>query len=114
MLYLHDFECSHKNACPHLDWLSTTWVLGQYRRAENTYDEHLRIIDRFYDQLKDQDERIRILQRENAELTAKLKLLHQRQFKANKKKDTTDSPKQDLRPLKRKKRGAPVGQSRMD
>jgi hypothetical protein len=88
--------------------------LGQYRRAENTYDEHLRIIDRFYDQVKDQDERIRILQRENAELTAKLKLLHQRQFKANQKKDTTDSPKQDLRPLKRKKRGAPVGQSRMD
>jgi hypothetical protein len=38
-----------------------------------------------------------------------LKLLHQRQFKANKKKDTAARPKEDLPALKRKKRGAPVG-----
>jgi transposase InsO family protein len=91
MPYLHEVECAHKNACPHLDGLSTTWVLGQYRRAEDAYDEHLRIIDRFYDDLKGRGERIRLLERENAELKAKLKLLHQRQFKANKK---TDSPTQ--------------------
>ena len=106
MPYLHEVECAHKNACPHLDGLSTTWVLGQYRRAEDDYDEHLRIIDRFYDDLKGRAERIRLLERENAELKAKLKLLHQRQFKANKK---TDSPTQALRQSKRKKRGAPVG-----
>jgi len=109
MPYLHDFDCSHKHACPHLDWLSTTWVLGQYRRAEDTYDEHLRIVDRFYDDLKDRDERIRLLERENAELKAKLKLLHQRQFKANPKKDTAASPTQEPPSLNRKKRGAPVG-----
>lgn len=106
MPYLHDVECAHQDACPHLDGLSTTWVLGQYRRAEDAYDEHLRIIDRFYDDLKARDERIRILERENAELKAKVKLLHQRQFKAKRK---TASPKQALQPSKRKKRGAPVG-----
>ena len=106
MPYLHEVECAHKNGCPHLDGLSTTWVLGQYRRAEDDYDEHLRVIDRFYDDLKGRAERIRLLERENEELKAKLKLLHQRQFKANKK---TDSPTQALRQSKRKKRGAPVG-----
>ncbi len=97
MLYPpRESQCPHMDACPHLNWLSTTWVLEQYRQAENTYDEHLRIIDSFDDRLKDRDERIRILERENAELKAKLKSLHQRQFKPNKKKETGDSPKKDI------------------
>src|SRR4030042_1949734 len=38
----HDFTCPYEHNCPHLDWMSTRWVLGEYRRAEETYQEHLR------------------------------------------------------------------------
>ena len=55
------FECLYKDSCPYLDGLSTTWVLGEYRRAEEEYQEHLRIIDHFYDGLKARDDRIRVL-----------------------------------------------------
>jgi hypothetical protein len=110
MLYPpREFECPHKDACPHLNWLSTTWVFGQYQRSEDTYDEHLRIIDIFDARLKDRDERLRMLERENAELKAKLKMLHQRQFKKNKEKGTDSSPTEDHSSANRKKRGPPVG-----
>lgn len=110
MLYPpHDFECPYKSACPYLDLLSTTWVLGEYRRGQDRYQEHLKIIDRFYDSLKEKEKRLRILERENSELKAKLKLLHQRQFKPNRKKESEESPKQDSPSLNRKKHGAPVG-----
>ncbi len=82
-----DFECLYKDSCPYLDGLSTTWVLGEYRRAEDEYQEHLRILDNLYDDLKARDDRIRVLERENAQLKAKLQALHQRQFKPNQKKD---------------------------
>lgn len=103
-----NFQCSYRHACPHLDWLSTTWVLGEYRRGEKRYQEHLRITDHFHSELKCRDERIRLLERENAELKAKLKVLHQRQFKANTKK-TADTGMKEAQSSRRKKRGAPVG-----
>jgi hypothetical protein len=64
------FECLYRHSCPYLDGLSTTWVLGEYRRGEEEYQEHLRILDHFYDSLKTRDERIRVLERENAALAA--------------------------------------------
>ncbi len=110
----HDFECLYRHSCPYLDGLSTTWVLGEYRRAEDGYQEHLRIIDDFYGGLKVRDERIRVLERENAELKAKLHALHRRQFKSNKKKGAETGGKEgksaslsDER--EKKKRGVPVG-----
>ena len=110
----HDFECLYRHTCPYLDGLSTTWVLGEYRRAGDVYQEHLRVIDDFYDDLKARDERIRILERENAELKARLQAWHQRQFRPNKKKDAATRGKEVKGALssnegKRKKRGAPVG-----
>ena len=110
----HDFECLYRHTCPYLDGLSTTWVLGEYRRADDVYQEHLRIIDTFDGDLKARDERIRILERENAELKAKLQALHRRQFRPNRKKDA-DSGGKDIESVssssegKKKKRGAPVG-----
>jgi hypothetical protein len=89
----HDFECLYRHACPYLDGLSTRWVLGEYRRAHDVYQKHLRIIDGFDDELKVRDERIRVLERENAELKAKLQALHQRQFKRNKKKEAESDEK---------------------
>ncbi len=110
----HDFECLYRHSCPYLDGLSTTWVLEEYRRAHDVYQEHLRIIDLFDGHLKARDERIRILERENTELKAKLQALHRRQFKSNKKKHTETGGKEDKEASssneeKRKKRGAPVG-----
>jgi transposase len=77
------------------------------------YQEHLRIIDGFDGDLKVRDDRIRFLERENAELRAKLQALHRRQFRSNKKDadnggkevENASSPSEG----KKKKRGAPVG-----
>jgi transposase len=101
----HDFECLYRHSCPYLDGLSTTWALEEYRRADEVYQEHLRIIDTFDGDLKVREERIRVLERENAELKAKLQALHQRQFKSNKKKDTETGGKE----REKKKRGARAG-----
>jgi hypothetical protein len=94
--------------------MSTTWVSEEYRRAGEVYQEHLRIIDGFDGDLKVRDERIRVLERENAELKAKLQTLHRRQFKANRKKDAEQGGKDmengsSSREGEKKKRGAPVG-----
>lgn len=108
------FECLYQDSCPYLDGLSTPWVLGEYRRGEEEYQEHLRILDHFYDGLKTRDDRIRVLERENAELKAKLQALHRRQFKPNRKKGAQMDGRDDQgasapREEKPKKRGAPVG-----
>jgi transposase len=105
----HDFECVYRHSCPYLDWLSTTWVLEEYRRAGEVYQEHLRIIEAFDPALKARDDRVRVLERENAELKAKLRALHQRQFKSNKKNNVPDSEETSSSPGEKKKRGAPVG-----
>jgi len=105
----HDFECVYRHSCPYLDWLSTTWVLEEYRRAGEEYQEHLRIIEAFDPALKARDDRVRVLERENAELKAKLQALHQRQFKSNKKKNVEESEEAPSSPGEKKKRGAPVG-----
>jgi transposase len=106
----YDYLCPYKDACPHLDWLSTQWALESYHRGNDVYDEHLRIVDNFYNTVEELRSRVRSLEKENAELKAKHKLLHQRQFKSNRKKKTADKEK-DVSPSAstKKKRGAPVG-----
>ncbi len=110
----HDFTCPYEHNCPHLDWMSTKWVLGEYRRAEETYQEHLRIIETIDADLNAALKRIQSLEKENAELKAKNTALHRRQFKANRKKDT-DEDGRDAEDIQihtdggKKKRGAPVG-----
>lgn len=87
--------------------LSTTWVYGQFRRAEEQYQQHLKIYDRFQEALSESRRKIAKLEQENAELKAKYLLIHQRQFKANRKpkeqKHVGEAKKGE------KKRGAPVG-----
>ena len=110
----YDFTCPYTDNCPHLNGLSTTWVFGEYERADDVYHEHLRIIDNFHEALEARDDRIRVLERDNAELKAKYQALHQKQFKTNKKAKNVD--RQGDRDggtyqgnTERKKRGAPVG-----
>jgi transposase len=104
----HDFKCPHVMSCPHLDWLSAHWVLEEYRRGQDDYQEHIQIIDRFYAALKEKDEKNHFLEKENSELKAKIKLLHQRQFKPNR-KDKIAVNEKATSSLTKKKRGAPVG-----
>jgi len=109
-----DFECLCRHTCPYQDGSSTTWVLREYRRASDVYQEHLGIIDAFYDDLKARDDRIRILERENVQLKTRLQALHQRQFRLNQKKDA-ETGGEDVEGAsssnegKKKKRGATVG-----
>ena len=107
----YDYNCPYKNSCPHLDWLSTQWALESYRRGKETYEEHLRIVDNFYNANDDLLRRVRDLEKENAELKAKLKLGHQRQYKPNKKKDEGEAEAKGSSSSGKgkKKRGAPVG-----
>ncbi|MCP4721913.1 MAG: transposase, partial [Desulfobacteraceae bacterium] len=81
--------------------LSTHWVFSEYRRANEQYDQFLRIQKRFRDDLDTAYRHIRHLENENDTLKAKLKTLHSKQFKSNK------IPKTE-RP-KKKNRGAPKG-----
>lgn len=97
----YNFDCRYKNECPHLMGLSTHWVFSEYRRSYEQYQEFLRIKDDLRKNIDDAYRRIRRLEKENDELKAKLKTLHTKQFKSNKK------PKSD-RP-KKKNRGAPKG-----
>ncbi len=103
-----DFECKYRHCCPHLQGLSTQWVFDEYRRSHNRHLEHWRIRDIQQQKLQQASGYIGRLEKENEELKAKLKALHQRQFKSNKKhkqKNLNDkSPTQ-----KKKKRGAPKG-----
>jgi len=107
----NDFKCQYVKSCPHLDWLSAHWVLEEYRRGQDDYDEHIQIIDNFYEALKEKDERVYILEKENAELKARLKQVHQRQFKPNKKnkESETDEKGGSIPGKEKRKRGAPVG-----
>jgi transposase len=105
-----DFVCPYQDHCPHLEGMSTTWALGEYRRGEVSYHEQLRIIDVFDEELETARKRIRELERELAELRAKYQALHQKQFKPNRKNTPASCEKgaADL-PSGKKKRGAPVG-----
>ena len=97
----YNFDCRHKNECPHLMGLSTHWVFSEYSRAQEQYQEFLHIRDNFRRDIDDACLRINQLEKENNELKAQLKTLHTRQFKKNIKKKTT-APK-------KRNRGAPKG-----
>jgi len=108
----HDFVCLYEHTCPYLDGLSTKWVLEEYRRAGDVYQEHLRIIDNFSEALGASEKRVRVLERENAELRAKYQALHRKQFKSDCKKKgdpEIEDGSGEAAAAKKKKRGAPVG-----
>ena len=109
----YDYICPYQDNCPHLDGMSTTWVMGEYRRGQKTFNEHLRIIDVIDEQLRTALNRIRKIEKEYAELQAKYQALHQKQFKPNRKKNADSrAQKADVKPddpVKEKKRGAPLG-----
>lgn len=81
--------------------LSTHWVFSEYYRTNEQYHQSLQIQDNFKNSLHKAYHRIRQLEKENDEFKSKLKIIHSRQFKSNK-KPKTEAPK-------KKNRGAPKG-----
>ncbi len=101
-----DYDCPYKDNCPHLQWSSTHWIYHEYERSYDEHCEHWRIRDLLEEKLAQARARIQQLEQENAQLKTRLKIVHQRQFKANKK---TKQASCDRPPGKKKKRGAPKG-----
>ena len=92
------FECPYRHNCPHLEEMSTTWVMEVYQEAAELR-ERLNAVE------IDSQRRIEELQKtllERDQTIAQLRLQHQKQFKANK---PTPTPIK----VKARRRGAPVG-----
>jgi transposase len=93
------FECPYRHKCPHLDTLSTTWVMEVYQQSFVLQDrlnrleaESQRRIDELQKTLLERDQTI-----------AQLRLQHQKQFKGNVKPEPIPVK------VKVRRRGAPVG-----
>ena len=106
-----DYECPYRHCCPHLDGLSTQWVGEVYQQSCEEHCEHWEIRDIQQVELDKALQKIVELEKENEQLQAKLKAIHQKQFKANKRKDkgADDGGCGTDAPPKGKKRGAPKG-----
>lgn len=97
-----------------MEGLSAQWAWSVFQEADRERNEHWRIREMMEKEIDDGLLRIEQLEEENAQLKAKLKALHQRQFKAGKKKphaNRTDRsrPKSGKEAPPKKKRGAPEG-----
>lgn len=108
-----DFDCPYRKNCPHLEGISTQWAWTVYQEASRERCEHWQIREMMDKEIDDGLGRIDELERENDQLKARLKALHQRQFKAGKKKPAAQQadrrasrPETEAPP---KKRGAPAG-----
>jgi transposase len=93
------FECPYRHNCPHLDTLSTTWVM-------EVYQESFQLREQLYGMEARYQQRIAELEKtllERDEKIAQLRLEHQKRFKANAK------PKDEPIQVTARRRGAPVG-----
>jgi len=108
-----NFECPYRKGCPHMDGISVMWAMSVFRNAAAQDERRWRIREMMAREIDDGLARIAQLEHENAQLTAKNKALHQRQFKAGKSKRPVDRPERSAPASDSsgppKKRGAPLG-----
>jgi transposase len=93
------FECPYRHNCPHLDTMSTSWVM-------EVYQESFELRERLHRLEADSRRQIAELQKtllERDQTIAQLRLQHQKQFKANVK------PAPGPIKVTARRRGAPVG-----
>lgn len=88
-----------------MDGISAAWAWSVFQEAAVDRNEHWRIREMMAEEIDGALDRIRRLEEENAQLKAKNKALHRRQFKAGKKKPSSVA-EAEVRP---KRRGAPKG-----
>lgn len=93
------FECPYRHNCPHLDQLSTTWVMEVYQECSELQEQYYAMEKRYEQRVAELEQTLR----ERDEKIAQLRLQHQKQFKANVKPPAPD------REHGKKKRGAPAG-----
>lgn len=90
--------------------MSTTWVWGSYNRASKEHNGHWRARDLQQSMLSEVLAKNADLEQENEQLRAKLKALHQKQFKPNTKKEKEKAEVCDTSSQAGiRKRGAPKG-----
>ena len=92
--------------CPYLEGLSTHWVWKNYQAGRDLDSGQARLLERVSAALDETEDRIRELEKENAQLKAQNLALHRRQFKARR---PAPAVPPDARTGKKKKRGAPLG-----
>ncbi|NIV98985.1 transposase, partial [Candidatus Saccharibacteria bacterium] len=91
--------------------MSTKWVFEEYQCSYDENLEHWKVRDIQQEQLDQALALIGKLEKQNQQLKAKLKALHQRQFKANKKRKVKSyqNKTNEKSTEKKKKRGPPKG-----
>jgi hypothetical protein len=111
----YDFECLYQHSCPYLDGRSTTSALWDSKQAVRLNGDYWRLSDMYRDEVNALHGTIKQLEKDNAQLKAQLKALHQRQFKANRKpksdkdKNKDSNPKDTNAQDTSRPRGAPKG-----
>ncbi len=100
-----DYQCPYRQACPHLQGMATEAIWHRHELDLRQAQEDRERIDQLVEWLNERDQQVRRLERENQQLRAQLKALHQKQFKANPPAPTP----QEAGVATKKKRGAPVG-----
>ena len=101
-----NYDCPFRHGCPHLQGLSTQWVFDEYQNSAFEHLDHWKARDELQQQLDETLKYIGQLEKQNEALKAKLKALHQRQFKPNKKGKRAQNR---ATAQNKKKRGAPKG-----
>ena len=105
-----NYDCRYQHCCPHLQGLSTNFVFEEYQCSYDENLEHWKIRDIQQEELEKALAYIGELEKQNEQLKAKLKALHQKQFKANKKRKAKSEQNQtNDKSSKNKKRGPPKG-----
>lgn len=101
-------HCPHELNCPSIEGWNAVSLKRNYLSQERDLAKARQSLSEQGDALRRALERCEQLEREKADLQAKIRILHQRQFKANRKKpEETENEKQQAAAVR--KRGAPKG-----
>ena len=79
-----DFCCPHRNSCPYLEGLSTSWVFHRYQKMGGTEGQYENQLEELYRQLDEERRQRKKAELENQQIKAQLHALHRRQFKGRK------------------------------
>jgi transposase len=102
-----DFNCPYQHRCPYLEGLSTQWIWQRYQATVGLECQYEYILEQQNQELAQTHAHNRKLERENQQLRAQLRALHQRQFKGRHPAPTVRS--REVPAGQTQKRGAPVG-----
>ena len=103
-------HCPHELGCPAIEGWNPVSLKRNYLSQERDLARARQFIGEQGDALRRAQERCEELEREKADLQAKIRILHQKQFKANR-RTPEETEKEQPQAAAVKKRGAPKGHS---